>query len=244
MKASENRRTAGPIGRVAVALGFLMTAALLSACAGVPEASRSTTFDAGSGKAIVVIGTSVNRVQEEGVVSGRSLSTYWVEYDPGARRLVPDGKTFLTRIGGGVLSEPGYLTPTVSVLEIDPGDYALVGAGFPHLMTTYVGSRPTNLHNYSMGRRQSWHRTVDPRVHIDPAAAVDPHQNFLFTALPGQVLYIGHFEFLKMSFSDSLGAINYFKDEAAARKTLESFPGITGIMVTYDPARPPQSVSR
>ncbi|MGF1591869.1 MAG: hypothetical protein ACFCUW_01245 [Kiloniellaceae bacterium] len=244
MNVTESRRTAGRIGRLAAALALLWTAALLPACAGAPEASRSTAFDAGSGKAIVVIGTFVDRIQEEGVVSGRSLSTYWVEYDPHARRLVPDGKTFLTRIGGGVLSEPGYTKPTVSVLEIDPGDYALVGAGFPHLMTTYVGSRPTNLHNDSMGRRRSWHRTVDPRVHIDPTAAVDPRQNFLFTALPGQVLYIGHFEFVKWSHSDSLGGINYFQDEAAARKALESFPGITGAMMTYDFAKPPQSVSR
>ena len=217
----------------------------LAGCSAAPEASRALRFDAGSDKAIVIIGTSVTRAQEENVRVERSLSTFWQEYDARKGRLVPDGKTFQTKVVAGAFSaEPAYLKPTVSVLEIDPGGYALIGAGFPHLMTTYVSPRPTNLHNGDAGRRQSWHHTVDPRVHIDPEAVVDRQRNFVFTVHPGEILYIGHFEFEKWGSRDSLRSINLTRDEAAARTALGDYPGILGIMITYDREKPPQSVSR
>src|SRR3546814_16225098 len=62
--------------------------------------------------------------------------------------------------------------------------------------------------------------------------------------LSGEILYIGPFEFLKWDFSDRLRALNYFQDEAAARQVLVAYPGISGPMVTYDPAKSRQSVSR
>jgi hypothetical protein len=232
-------------GHFAALAGLVLVALAAAGCSGAPEASRSLSFDAHSDKAVVIIGTSVTRAQEENIGTERSLSTFWQEYDPDAEHLVPGGKTFQTKIAASAFSaEPAYLKPTVSVLEIDPGDYALIGAGFPNLMTIYVRPRPTKLLNGGPGRRQSWYHTVDPRVHIDPEAAVVPRENFLFSVLPGQVLYIGHFQFVKSVFRDDLDSIRHSTDEASARKALAGYPGISGPMVTYDPTHPPQQVSR
>ncbi len=216
--------------------------ALVSGCSGASTASKSLSFDATSDKAIVILGTSVTHEQQEEIRSGRSFSTFWVEYDPATDRLLPDGETFRTSIVASAFTEePAYLTPMVSVLEVDPGAYALIGAGFPHLMTTFVRSKigPKD----ERGRGQSWHFTVDPRVHIDPAAEVN-RANYLFSVAPGEILYIGHFEFVKWGHSDTIRGINYEQDAAAARQALADYPGISGFMSTFDPARPPQSVSR
>ncbi|WP_193366769.1 hypothetical protein [Pelagibius marinus] len=216
--------------------------ALVSGCSGAPGVSHSLTFDATSDKAIVILGTSVTQEQQEEIRAGRSFSTFWLEYDPATERLVPDGATFETSIVASAFTEePAYVTPKVSVLEVDPGAYALIGAGFPHLMTTFVRSKEGQK-DYR-GRGQSWHFTVDPRIHIDPAAEV-ARGNYLFTVSPGEILYIGHFEFVKWGYIDSLRGINYQQDASAARQALADYPGISGIMKTFDPARPPQSVSR
>lgn len=135
------------------------------------------------------------------------------------------------------------MKPTISVLEVDPGAYALVGAGVPHLASSFVESKRSSTPTDDRGRLQTWTHTVDPRRHIDPAAEVN-RQNFLFSVSPGEILYIGHFEFLKWPFSDSIKSLNYFQDEDAARDALANYPGISGILVTFDPAKPPQSVSR
>lgn len=231
--------------RFAILAGFALLALAGAGCSAAPEASRSLQFDAESDNAILLIGTRVNLAQEENVGVERSLSTFWQEYDPDTGRLVPGGKTFQTKVAASAFTaEPAYLKPTVSVLEIEPGDYALVGAGFPNLMTIYVELRPTKLLNGGPGRRQSWHSTVDPRVHIDPEAAVDPRRQFLFSVLPGEVLYIGHFDFQKRPLSDRLQTLHHFQDEAAARAALADYPGITATMTVYDPKRPPQQVSR
>ncbi len=231
-------------GRPGRWVGFVVLAFLLLAgagCSAAPEASHSLRFDAHSDTAIVLIGTSVNLAQEENIGAERSLSTFWVQYDPATKHLVPGGKTFQTKVAASAFTaEPAYLKPTVSVLQIEPGDYALVGAGFPNLMTTYVAPRPSKLLNEG----QSWHHTVDPQVHIDPEAAVNPQHYFLFTVLPGEVLYIGHFDFQKWPYGDDLRGLNYFQDEAAARAVLAEYPGIAAMMTTFDPARPPQQVSR
>ena len=231
--------------RFTILASFVLLALAGAGCSGAPEASHSLQFDRSSDKAIVIIGTSVTEAQKENARGERSLATFWLEYDPETRHLVPDGKTFQTKVVASPLSgEPAYLKPTVSVLEVEPGDYAMIGAGFPHLMTTYVRPRSTKLLNGSGPRRYSWHHTVDPRIHVDPEAPVDPRANVLFTVLPGEVLYIGHFQFVKRGYSDSLQGINYEQDAAAARQALADYPGISGIMRTFDPARPPQSVSR
>ena len=227
--------------RFAVLAGCFLLCLAATGCSGAPEASHSLHFDAHSDKAIVLIGTRVNLAQVDNVGVERSLSTFWQQYDPDTGHLVPGGETFQTKVVASPFSaEPAYLKPTVSVLEIEPGDYALIGAGFPNMMTTYVAPRPSKLLNGN----QSWHHTVDPRVHIDPQAAVNPRQQFLFSVLPGEVLYIGHFDFQKWPLDDSLRGLQHFQDEAAARAALAAYPGITGLMTTFDPKRPPQQVSR
>ena len=91
--------------------GLLLALLLASACAGSSGASRSLSFDARSDSAIVVIGTSVSEEQEEEVRSGRSLSSFWVEYDPDTQRLVPGGATFTTSLTASAFSgSPAYFT--------------------------------------------------------------------------------------------------------------------------------------
>lgn len=231
------------VARPASLAGALSLALLAAGCTGAPEASRSLTFDATSDKAIVVIGTSTNRAQQEEIRAGRRLSTFWMEFDPARQRLVPGGKTFMTAVEGGVFSAPAYLKPTIAVLAVEPGSYALVGAGFPHLVSTFVPSKENSALQDSLGRRQSWTHTVDPRRHVDPAAEVG-RGHYRFSVSAGEILYIGHFEFEKWDYLDSIRSINHSQDEAAARAALAGYPGISGLMVTYDPASPPQSVAR
>lgn len=205
-------------------LAMVCAAPLLSACASDVGVDSSTEFGPSSDKAIVLLGTSANRSQVH-VWSGESLSTFWQEYDPATRRLVPDGSSFRTKVLGGPFSKTDYRHPSVTVLEVDPGDYALIAAGFPHLMALYVrsidGSSRTETNAY----------IVDPRRHVDPRAAVDSRENFVFSVEPGEIVYIGHFEFVKALYWDSLVSTDCTQDEVAARETLKSFPGITGDMV-------------
>jgi hypothetical protein len=229
--------------RFAILAGVVLLTLAGAGCAAAPEASRSLRFDAASKSAIVVIGTNANEGQEEAIRSGRSLSSFWMEYDPDARRLVPNGKTFLTKVEGGVFAEPSYLKPTVSVLEVEPGDYALVGAGFPHLGTTFVASkRPLGQRDFT-GRPTSWHFTVDPRMHVEPDAPIQ-RENFVFSVRPGEVVYIGHFEFQKSGYSDGLRSIDYSQDEKAAREVLARFPGVAAELITLDLREPLRSAAR
>lgn len=219
------------------ALLVVLLVPLLSACAAGMSADPSTQFGPASEKAIVLLGTSVTTDQGESR-AGRSLSTYWQEYDLSTERLRPQGGSFLTKVHKGVFSDSDYRRPTVTVLEVDPGDYALIGAGFPHLMTLYVrsidGSRRVNARAY----------VVDPRKYIDPQAAVDSRKNALFSVAAGQIVYIGHFEFVKLRYLDNLVSINYSQDVAAARQTLKDFPGIKGEMLILNLEEPTETARR
>ena len=239
---ARGRKTAAPLFKRLLFAAFL--SAGLSACATSFDVSPSTEFDASSKTAIVVVGTSVSRAQDKGVGSVRRLETYWQEYDPSTLRLRPGGESFVTRVGASPVAEPEYLSPTVSVLQVDPGSYALIGAGFPHLMTLYVPLKDSMIQRDSRGRLQSWTYTVDPRRHVDPEAGLDPRGNVLFTVEAGQILYIGHFQFLKYPYIDSLRSMDYSLDEESARDVLDAFPGISGEMITLDLQNPWQSVSR
>ena len=205
-------------------MSVILLAPLLSACAATIDASTSTRFDPDSDKATVLVGTSVNASQTFSW-SGRSLATYWHEYNFATGRLVPKGQTFLTKIRELPFGESDYESPSVRVMEVEPGDYALIGAGFPHQMTIYV--------NTIDGRNQIETRSpvVDPREHIDPRAAVDPDRNFLFSVDAGQIVYIGHFQFLKLKDLDRLVAIHYSQDLPAARAALKEYPGVTGEII-------------
>lgn len=223
---------------------IVLLAVILSACASPFDASTATQFGPSSDKAIVLIGTSVSQVQDKGAGTVRRLETYWQQYDPSTLRLRPEGRSFITRISAGAVAEPAYLIPTVSVLEVDPGSYALIGAGFPHLMTLYVPVKDTMTQRNPLGRLQSWTHTVDPRRHVDPEADVKPRANMLFSVEPGQVVYLGHIAFKKPDYIDTLRSMDYYLDEDSAREALKAFPGISGEMITLDLRRPAQSVSR
>lgn len=236
MIASERRRAAARAKGVFAILASMLTATLLSACAADLDADSSTEFGPSSEKAIIILGTSANPRQVF-TWSGESLSTFWQEYDPTTRRLMKGGSTFQTKVLGGLFSRTDYDQPTVTVLEVDPGYYALIGAGFPHLMTLFVRSID--------GRSQTSNSyVVDPRKHIDPQAKVEPRQNFLFSVEPGQIAYIGHFEFVKLTYLDQLGSINYIQDPAAARLALQEYPGISGEMVTLNLTLPTETAAR
>src|SRR3546814_16395992 len=114
----------------------MLLLSLLAGCAGAPEASRSLAFDSTRDTAIVILGTSVNHAQREQVRAGRSLSSFWVEYDPHTLRLVPGGTTFMSKLEGGVFSEPCYQKTHVEVLQGEPALYAAHGDGLTPHMTT------------------------------------------------------------------------------------------------------------
>ncbi|GAB4362853.1 MAG: hypothetical protein Kow00114_18440 [Kiloniellaceae bacterium] len=214
-----------------------LTAALLSGCSGPPEASRSLSFDASSDQAIVVLGTSASSAQAI-TWSGESLSTFWQEYDPLAGRLIVSGNILRTKVFKSpftpfVGAGRGYLDPTVTVLEVEPGHYALTAAGFPHLMTLFVPSKD--------GRSQASTYVVDPTKFVAPTAQVDPRRNYAFSIAAGQVAYIGHFEFVKRRFDDQIVSINYVQDPAAAREALKDFPGITAGLTVLDLEQPTES---
>ncbi|MEQ8357449.1 MAG: hypothetical protein RH942_18080 [Kiloniellaceae bacterium] len=211
-------------GSLLRAAGLAFLTLSLAACSGAPEASRSLSFDAHSEKAIVVVGTSANAAQTLRQ-SGESLSTFWQEYDPLARRLLAKGNIIRTKVFKApftpfVGSGRGYLDPTVTVLEVEPGDYALIAAGFPHLMTLFVRSID--------GNSQANTYVVDPTKYVDPEAKVDPRRNFVFSVDAGQIAYIGHFEFVKLQYFDKFVSINYSLDQATAQAALKEFPAIRG----------------
>jgi hypothetical protein len=218
-------------GRALRALLVLAAPVLwLAACAADFDAKRSTEFGPSSDKAIIVIGTSTNTAQSLHQ-SGESLSTFWQQYNSVSRQLIEGGNSIQTKVFKApftpfIGSGRGYLDPTVTVLEVEPGGYALIAAGFPHLMTLFVRSVD--------GATQANTYVVDPRKYVDPEAEVDPRKNFVFSVAAGQIAYIGHLEFVKLQYFDKFVSINYSLDPAAARAALEDYPGITGDMVTLD----------
>lgn len=216
--------------RGTLAAVWLLAGLALAGCAVEPGVSTSTTFGPSSAKAIVLVGTSASSPQVL-TWSGQSLSTFWQQYDPLAGRLIAEGPTLQTKVFKApftpfVGSGRGYLDPSIAVLEVEPGDYALIAAGFPHLMTLFVASLD--------GQTRAGTYVVDPRKYVEPAAKVDHRRNFLFSVAPGQVVYIGHLEFVKPALWDKFTSITYSLDPAAARAVLDDYPGITGEMVTLD----------
>jgi len=219
------------------AMRYAVSVTLLSfgvtACTAGIGADSSIEFGPSSYTAIVILGTSANPAQVFSW-SGESLSTFWQKYDPADHRLVRNGESFRTKILRGPFISTDYRNPTVTVLEVAPGDYALTAAGFPHVMTLFV---PRNADDHSPGY------IVDPRRHIDPQAPVNPRQNFVFSVERGQIAYIGHFNFVKDTFRDQLVSIAYSQDPAAAREALKEFPGIIGELTVFNLEQPTESAA-
>jgi hypothetical protein len=218
----------------------LLLAPLLAGCASGPQASPSTQFGPSSETAIVIVGTSANTAQALRD-SGESLSTFWQQYDPLAGRLSRGGDILQTKVFKRPFTpfigpDRGYLDPTVTVLEVPPGDYALIAAGFPNLMTLFV---PT-----IGGSRRAGTYVVDPTKYVAPEAEVDPRKNFVFSISAGEIVYIGHLQFVKAAFWDEIVSITYSLDPDAAREALEEYPRIKGDMVTLDLTLPTEQAAR
>jgi hypothetical protein len=175
---------------------------------------------------------------------GRSVASYWQEYDPSAMRLVPGGETFWTEVSDTIWVVSDYRRPTMNVMEVVPGDYAMTVAsatapGMVQVSTAFV---PMNTPGATGIRARG--RFIDPRERIAPNAAVDEKKNFLFSASAGQVIYIGNFEFVRASNdSEVIVDINYSRDEAAARAALGEYPGISAEMITLNLALPTEQAA-
>jgi len=219
------------------ALGSLCAASFLSACAMTTDVSKSVEFDATSDKAIVLLGTNVEWY--EGYIGvGRGIQTYWQEYDPQALKLVPGGTTFWTDVSDTVWVASDYRKPTMKVVEVEPGDYVMTAASVREKNTAFVPLADGAIRV----RRNSF---IDPRDYIDPMAPVKLRENFVFSVPPGQIVYIGHFEFIRASGGgDLLVGVNYSHDEAAARAALGGYPGISGQMLTLNLALPTEAAAR
>jgi hypothetical protein len=232
----KNAGSAGILRRIVASVMLL----LLAGCASLSGASRSTQFGPSSETAIVVVGTSASAAQVLSG-SGESLSTFWRQYDPLARRLISEGNTFRTKVFKApftpfVAPDRGYLDPTVTVLEVPPGDYALIAAGFPHLMTLFVSAVD--------GSRQANTYVVDPMKYVAPEAEVDSRKNFVFSVSAGEIAYIGHLQFVKPALWDQFVSIDYSLDPDAARAALEEYPRIKGDMITLDLTLPTEQAAR
>jgi hypothetical protein len=229
--------------RIVAALGgLLLTLLLASACAESPTASKSLSFDAKSGKAIVVLGGSIFW-KEDFRDPDQSLTLHWQAFDPKTLRLVPEGKGFSSLTRGAVRLKIDDPYPPARVLQVEPGSYALVAAGSGLSKTLYVPVQD----RYKNKWGQTWvnDHYVDPLEYIEPQAQLAYGKNYLFSVEAGQIVYLGHFAFGRAS--RYLGRFSWarrIEDEAAARAVLAEYPGIAGTMIVVDPAKPPQSVFR
>lgn len=127
--------------------------------------------------------------------------------------------------------------PMVQVLEVDPGDYALIGVTITRTLTLFVKPEGPIRHHYQDSNAQVL-------AGIETTASVTPKSNFLFSMRPGQIVYIGDFDFVQQEAgSNKITKVNYSHDEAAARAALQSYPGITGDMVTLNLTLPTEQAA-
>jgi hypothetical protein len=74
---------------------------------------------------------------------------------------------------------------------------------------------------------------------------VDPKKHFHFSVEPGQIVYIGHFNFLHPGGGNHrIVDVVYSLNVAAARAALKDYPGITGEMITLNLALPTEQAAR
>jgi hypothetical protein len=223
------------LGNSAAVLGLAVM--LVSGCAMTTDAPKSVRFDRASDKAIVLLGTKVEWY--EGYIGvGRGIQTYWQEYDPAALLLVAGGSTFWTDVSDTIWVASDYRRPTMKVMEVEPGAYAMTAASVRENNTAFVPLADGALRVRSTGY-------LDPRDYIDPVAPVDLRKNYVFSVAAGEVVYIGHFEFVRaQDDSDIIVGVNYSHDDAAARAALKEYPGVTGEMITLDLSQASQRAAR
>ena len=215
---------------------------LAAACAAPTTLDPSARFDAGSDKAILVIGGSILWT-EDFRDPDQSLSLHWQAFDPKTLRLVTDGKGFAAITRRAVRMSIDDPHPPALVLQVDPGSYALVAAGSGSSKTAYLPIQDRFKNQWG----STWVRDpyIDPMKYIDPEARLAPGDNQMFSVEAGQIVYLGHFDFGRDSrYLAIFSGARRFEDEAAARAALAEYPGIAGTMIVVDPAKPPQSVAR
>jgi hypothetical protein len=216
--------------------------AMASGCTLSSAASKSIELGADSDQAVIVFGTSVdrNRIAPEDDWSDQppSLLTHWQQYDPNTMRLVSDGQLVSSLRDDSIWSSTRHSDAVIHVLEVEPGDYALVAASIFRTITTFVPLTGSNLKRHN--------NPLFPLINdIEMEGEVAAKHNFLFSVRPGQVVYIGHFDFVhEGGGKHRIVDVRYSQDEAAARAALKVYPGITAEIVTLNLALPTEQAAR
>lgn len=201
--------------------------ALVSGCGSTSRVSSWTEFDSSSETAIVLLGTSVaghdDTTNERRAVEPLVFSTFWQPYDPASLRLGEGDTLELSRRVDTIFEGDEFLRWEMSAVEIPPGHYALTVTRIHRTMTSFIPLTGSNSDiEKSLGG-----------LSVKIGGFADPAKNFLFEVRPGQVVYLGHFEFISAPLnSDLVGGVNYAHNEAAARAALTDFPGVTSEMIT------------
>jgi len=223
------------VARLAPFAGVLLAAHLAVGCAGSSDASRSLSFDAASDKAVVVLGTSIDRKHvapdDPWYRVPHSLLSHWQQYSPDTMQLDAGGgrlKTLRMSDGGA----------TLHVVEVDPGDYALIGAMVGRTLTLFVEPTGTIRFHYEGVSDQAL-------AGIGTQGSVVTSRNFVFSVRPGEVAYIGHFDFVHAGAGEhKIVKVDYWQEAAAARAALQEYPGITAEMLTLNLTLPTEQAAR
>ena len=217
--------------------------ALLSGCTwSASEAPQSISFDKTSTKAVVILSTSNHRLPsapEDGVLERpNSLATHWQAYDRGTLQLVPDGALMTSVRGHNAFDRTTVRDTVVQVLEVEPGDYALIAVSNTRTVTSFF---PLNETGFSSGQSVSpYNGGLRMR-----GGQVDPKKHFRFSVEPGQIIYIGHFDFLHPGGGNHrIVDVAYSLDEAEARAALQDYPGIKGEIVSLNLKLPNEQAAR
>jgi hypothetical protein len=225
-------RLAGPIAALTL---------LVAGCAAPTALDPSTRFDADSDKVVVVVGGSIIWA-EDFRDPDQSLTLHWQAFDPKTLRLLPKGKGFTSLTRAAVRLNISDPFPPAQVLQVESGSYALVAAGSGTSKTFYVPIQDRYKNKWGLIRVRDPY--IDPLAYIEPQARLIQGRNYLFSIEPGQIVYLGHFMLSRDSRYFGTGPIRRVEDKVAAREALVAYPGISGTMITLDPAKPPQSVAR
>lgn len=228
--------------RFGLLAALALSAVVASGCTHSSDASRSIKLDADSEKAVVVLGTTLDKnsaPSDEGWLERPSaLLTHWQQYDPEKMQLIPGESRVMSFHGDALWPEAIVGETAVHVLEVQPGDYALIGASIANTTTTFVPLTGSNLTRHT-------NVMIPGASGIEMRGPVKAGRNFLFSVRPAQVVYIGHFDFVRSGAGKyKIVDINYSLDEATARAALADYPGISGDMVTLNLALPTETASR
>jgi hypothetical protein len=234
VRSSRAGKAATPFGRMgAFAAMMAMIGVLASGCASpTSEASQSMNFDSSSDKAVVILATSVDRdqvaLEDPRYREPRSLLTHWQQYDPETKLLVSGRGRIKSLRSRGIMEQAADHDVTHHVLEVDPGDYALIGAVVGRTLTLFVEPEGDIRWHYegASDRALAGIETQGPLV---------LGRNFVFSIQPGKVAYLGDFDFVHAGGGNHrIVDINYSHDEAATRAALGEYPGISAEMITLN----------